>query len=222
MSRRFRASVPLLAAFCAVVGPRFACGQNLVSNPHFDTSTAGWSGTFLTFDSTNDANGAAPSSGSAKSVTIGGVVLTCANQVSQCVTGLVAGQTYSLGGKTFMPVQTPFSASSRVTLDFTSDPACAVSTGPIVYGPTVTAQGSWLSSDTAAAVAPPGTTSALLSGEACVSTALNPFQINYDDMFLSLAPALAVPALDGLGLLALASVLAGAAVLALRLRSRSG
>ena len=226
MSGSPRAAIVLVAAL-VLLPWQHAAAQNLVTNPHFDTSVAGWGPVAPppTWDGTLDADGN-PSSGSARTQNSGGVLLTCFPLLSQCVTGLVPGQTYEFGGKVFIPPGqlgpgfVPVAGSGQVQAVISTLPACGSPAFGGPSGPATTTTGMWFES-TAFITIPPGVDSVQLQGVTCHTLGNGTLVANFDDMFFQPAPVAVVPTLDGGGLAVFAVLLAAAALLVRRrLRSR--
>jgi len=180
-----------------------ARAQNLVVNPGFDHTVAGWSSpspTELSWDGTRDAGGN-PQSGSAQTQNFGGVQITCKTELLQCISVLDPAPTYGFGGEIFIPPgqlgpnNQPVPGSAYVQIHWFTLPACAYDAlnppvGPI-SGPFVTATGAWIE-NSGVSNQPPGALSALLEGVSCVSLGAGPLLVNFDDMFFqSTTPMLA-------------------------------
>jgi hypothetical protein len=162
-----------------------ASAQNLLVNPNFDTSLAGWQTTSVpgatsAWDGTRDADGS-PTSGSAKGIwsspTFSGLVPV----VSQCVE-VTPGMTYTHGGKIFIPSGQPTSGSAFFLAIVFPNHGCSGPPPPSPFLPTpiVTAVGTW--TESTAAIAPFGP-SLLMTAYMEASTGGN-FQANFDDMVL--------------------------------------
>lgn len=94
-------SILALTVVALFAGQGTVAAQNLLVNPHFDTGLTGWQVLGPgTWDGTLDADGAAPTSGSAKGVTTQAAGIDAI--VAQCVP-LNLGATYHFGGKVFIP-----------------------------------------------------------------------------------------------------------------------
>jgi hypothetical protein len=222
-----RAAIILVAALFLLPWQR-AAAQNLVTNPGFDTSVAGWGPAAPppTWDGTRDADGN-PSSGSAQTQNFGGVLLTCFPLLTQCVTGLVPGQTYEFGGKVFIPpgqidpMLGPVQGSGQVEVVVSTLPNCGSPAFGGPAGPATTTTGTWFESSGFFTV-PPGVDSVQLQGVTCHTLGNGTLLVNFDDMFLQPAPVGVVPTLDSRGLAVFGALLAAMALLRRRrLRSRS-
>lgn len=175
----FAASAFLLAGWTA------ASAQNLLVNPNFDTSLAGWQTPFVpgataSWDGTRDADGS-PTSGSAKGVWSGPTVTGLVPVVSQCVE-VTPGATYIHGGKIFIPSGQPTSGSAFFLATVFSTHGCSgpPPPGPFLPTPIVTAQNTWIEST--ATIVPFGP-SLLLLAYIAPDTGGN-FQASFDDVVL--------------------------------------
>lgn len=221
-------------AFLGVVCMAFALpalADNLLQNPHFDGTLDPWIPLDTTFDpdhsATNDGTGSALAS-VPDTIGIGVQALV----MRQCVTGVVPGATYSLGGTMRIPASGLAAGAAKVQLEWHAASDCsdaplgflATSSLSAPPGPTDT----WVHL-VGEAVAPPGAIAANVSAlvendgplPASVSkirpeAAVLTFNISIDDLFLDLAATSAVPTLGGVGIAVLLTSLAGAAVFLLR------
>lgn len=206
------------ALLLLVLTARPANAQNVLTNPHFDTSLTGWTASgVVTFDATNDANGS-PSSGSAHltALGIGANSLTSAGP-GQCLPA-VAGTSYDYGGKVFLSAAPP-NGFGFVILSFYSSTTCTTFIpSPGGAGNHITSINVWLPSG-GTAVAPVGAQSMLIqTNEGTDASNPGDFTVNYDDMFLQVSGSV-VPAMPPalVALMAL-SLLAGAVWMARRQR----
>src|SRR6266513_1337607 len=99
-------------------------GANIVSNPSFNGSLAGWLlGTGTTFDATADATGV-PGSGSARSATsFAGNTIA----ITQCIAAVPGN--YTLSGKILIPGGQTTAGSGRVGVTWFGGSDC--SSGPV-------------------------------------------------------------------------------------------
>jgi hypothetical protein len=172
-----------LAVVVLFARPSTGAAQNLLVNPHFDTGLTGWLVLGpATWDSTLDADGAAPASGSAKGVTTqpGGIDAI----VAQCVP-LTIGATYHFGGKVFIPGGNTASAGAFFILipfpqaDCQGPPPPA---GGFLQTGNVTSTGTWIDSEITF------TNTFALSGQIWAAIApqtTGRFQANFDDMVVA-------------------------------------
>jgi hypothetical protein len=121
-------------------------GENLLVNPHFDTSLSGWLPVGLaSWDSTLDTNGSS-SSGSAKGLFDNATDGLTQGIISQCVP-VSFGTTYLVGGDVFIPAgqRIPGSGSYSVAFFAAGDCSGRPFGGPFTTPP-VTAAGTWTNS----------------------------------------------------------------------------
>jgi hypothetical protein len=140
-----------------------ANAENLLTNPRFDTNLSGWGFTPPPAESAKmwsplDADGAT-NSGS-------GVVINSSSSagsglaaLSQCVTGIVAGQTYELAGEVLLPAGQGRTADALLSGYWHSGPSCSPFPPIATFGAVLTASGEWTTAATSVE-APPGTHSA--------------------------------------------------------------
>jgi hypothetical protein len=201
----------LTLALLAAASPALA--QNLLANPHFDTTLTPWNmqGS-VSFDSA-DANGSA-TSGSAKATDTLAAFDKNLVGVSQCVSGITAGASYDFGGKILLTTSPAGGGAALLVWWFPSFPCVG---GPITVNesPIVTTLNSWLSTG-GTAVAPAGAVAALVLTETVTQATPGDHTVNFDDLFLQLTAQ--VPTLDRPLLASLAALLAFVAVAALRRR----
>jgi hypothetical protein len=175
-------------------------GADLVTNSSFNGSLSGWvvdSGT--TYDPTLDATGT-PGSGSARSVV---AVVGYTPAVSQCIAAVPG--IYTLSGKVLVPAQ-PTVGSAEIDVTWFGGPNCSgLDLGGIGLNSTATT-GSFISLSTLG-TAPPGTVSALVSGQN-VSNSGATHIANFDDIVLDGPPSTNVPALGPFERIALMLMLA--------------
>jgi hypothetical protein len=222
-------------AFLGVVCMAFALpalAQNLLQNPHFDGTLDPWIPFFATYDGDHSAK--ADGTGSAfvsvpDSLGIGNQALV----LQQCVSGIVPGATYTLGGTMRIPASGLAAGATRVEVewhaasDCSDDPGLGFGdTSPLSAPPGPTDTWVHLAGE---ALAPPGAIAAnvyalaendgplpasvsKIRPEAAVLT----FNVSIDDLFLGLAATAAVPTLGGVGIAVLLASLAGAAIFLLR------
>ncbi|HVT61205.1 MAG TPA: hypothetical protein VHR45_22775 [Thermoanaerobaculia bacterium] len=217
-----------LAIVVAALAPGALCAQNLLSNPNFDSSLAGWTSSFTTWDGTLDA-GNSPSSGSAKTINAlasGGQA--CAGLLSQCAQPVTPGALYAFGASVFIPAGQKKAGNGSVEVDWFSDAGCVGGSIQQDPSPAVFSKpsaGTWTLT-TITLPAPPGATSAFVHGLSCEDSSgpddKGPLQINFDNMFFRSAAIAAVPALDTWGLVTLGLVLAAAGASALGRTGRRG
>jgi hypothetical protein len=192
--------IALALAIFVLFSSGSASAQNLVANPHFDTNASSW---FLNapgaFDATQDANGS-PSSGSVGAA-YGAATITSV-PVFQCISGVVAGNSYSFGAQALIAQA---SAGGQVTIrvDWYTDTACSSNNG-LALTPILNTLDAWTPAS-ASAIAPAGTQSATIA--AFVGTGAAAI-IHVDDFFFQ---SNAVPSLDTTWLITLALCLLGVA-----------
>jgi hypothetical protein len=185
-----------------------AAAQNLVVNPHFDTSASGWSlNAPGVFDATQDVNGS-PSSGSLGAAYAAATITSV--PVFQCIPGVVAGNSYSFGAQVLIAQA---SAGGQVTIrvDWYTDTACSSNNG-LALAPLVNTLNAWTPASTSA-TAPAGTQSATIAAFVGTGAAAS---IHVDDVFFQ---ANAVPSLDTTWLITLALGLLGVATVTLLRRN---
>jgi hypothetical protein len=202
--RQTRRSVTFLATI-AVASPLL--GTNVVFNPSFHGSLAGWGGGGTTFDATNDATGL-PGSGSARNV---GIINGNTIALTQCIP--VAPGTYTLGAKMFIPSGQTATGIAVIGVTW-ADGFCMNSSSVILGSRTfpVVTTGSFVTVSTTA-VAPPGTRFAFVNAQH-IGTAGH--VAYYDDIVLDDGTNTNVPALGPFALAALMLVLAALGLAALR------
>jgi hypothetical protein len=199
-----------------VLTARPAAAQNVLTNPHFDTSLTGWtsSGT-VAFDAANDANGS-PSSGSARVTALGITANTLTSAGPGQCQPAVAGTSYDYGGKVLVTAAPP-NGFGFVILGFYASPTCTTFiSSPGGAGNHITSINVWLQSG-GTAIAPVGAQSMLIqTNEGTDASNPGDFTVNYDDMFLQVSGSV-VPSMPPalIALMAL-SLLAGAVWMAKR------
>jgi len=191
----------------AVASPLF--GADLVSNSSFNGSLSGWVvGSGTTFDATVDATGT-PGSGSARNAS---TVLGNNIAVSQCVA--VVPATYTLSGKVLDPAGQTTVGSAEIDVDWFGGANCSgANLGGHSLGTVAT--GSSFISLSSLVAAPPGVTSALVSGQNVSNSGATHIAF-FDDIILDGPPSTSVPALGSFALMALMLMLAALGVLILR------
>jgi hypothetical protein len=185
-----RLALPPAALLLLAAGQ--ATAQNLLTNPDFDTSLAGWQVIgAASWDATLDADGS-PASGSAKGVFDASTVTGLYGIVSQCVP-LTIGDAYTVGGDVFISAgQTAPGSAFFIVIPFPTD-GCSgppPPAGPFIETPPVTAVGSWTSSI--------ATFVNTYGNSAQVSAYLAPqaggrLQANFDDLIVAPATRACVP-----------------------------
>ena len=211
--------------FIALALPAMA--DNLAKNPNFDGTLDPWIASHTVYDGDHSATADGTGSAAASITDSDGDAIA----VKQCITGIVPGATYAFGGTLRIPFSVSAAGDAEVQLTWHTASDCSDG-GLFVENLTLTnppgPTDSW-EKFSSTAVAPPGTTAAVLDvrmendgplpasaskirPEAAVST----FSVSIDDLFLSLAATPAVPTLGGAGLAVLLASLAGAAVFLLR------
>lgn len=192
--RRLAMALGVLLALAGSAAP--AAAQNLLVNPNFDSSATGWSlNPPGAFDSANDAGGSL-TSGSVQApfaaATINSVPLF------QCVSGIVAGNSYSFGGSILID-QAAGTAGVQLVLDWFTDSACSSNNG-LAISPSVSTLNAWTPTSNPSAVAPAGTNSASIVGFVTTTAAAT---AHFDDMFVqsnAVVPTLGTSWLTTLGL----------------------
>jgi hypothetical protein len=175
----------LVSAFLLAGWTASASAQNLLVNPNFDSSLAGWQttsvpGSTASWDGTRDADGS-PTSGSAKGVWSAPTVTGLVPVVSQCIE-VTPGMTYIHGGKIFIPSGQPTSGSAFFLAAVFPSHGCSGPPPPGLFLPTpiVTAQNTW--TESTAPIVPFGP-SLLLSAYIAPNAGGN-FQASFDDLVL--------------------------------------
>lgn len=213
MSKSLHRAVLCVLCVCAIVSmPRAAAAQNLLLNPHFDTSLSSWTGDVLavTFDAANDAGGS-PASGSAQQAL---TFPTAQTELQQCV-GVTPGTSYDFGGQ-IRVTQIPPGGSIGVAVAFLSG-ACGGAPLSSAATTLLTATGPF-TAVTGTAVAPPLSISARVVGAFAGTGNLT---ANFDDMFFQ--PSAAVPAMPTVMFIATvaATLGLGGMMVAVRRRARN-
>jgi len=198
----------LVLLTAAVASPAFAI--NLVNNPSFAGSTAGWSvAGNVTYDSANDATGT-PGSGSAKS-TFAASGSSTQLALSQCIA--TGPGSYTLGGKVLIPSGQAVGGFGLVTVSYFSAPGCT--TGLLGFDSLSTATTGSFQTLSGPITAPAGTVAIWITGQNS-ATAAGTHVVNYDDFVLDNGISPAVPMLGPFGLLALFAAIAAIGYFALR------
>ena len=203
-----------LISTLVVASPAFAV--NLVSNPGFAGSLAGWSAAGnVSFDAANDATGS-PGSGSASSAFAASGSSTQL-ALSQCI---VAGPgAYTLGGKVLIPNGQSVGGAGLVTVSFFSNPGCF--SGLVGFASLSTATTGSFQTLSGPVTAPAGTVAIWITGQNNAAAA-GTHVVNFDDFVLDNGvpppPPALVPALGWFGLLTLIAVLLAMGTLVLRRR----
>jgi hypothetical protein len=113
-----------IVALASVLGVTFAWGQNLVSNPSFDTDVIGWTPfamTTIVWDSL-DAYGN-PASGSAL-VSNASTTPGDATGSRQCVEGILGGQAYHIGADILVPGGQAETGAGELLVQWYDQPGC--------------------------------------------------------------------------------------------------
>jgi hypothetical protein len=170
----------VLSILIGLAGVAFA--GNLATNPSFNGNLSGWiADPSTTYDASLDATGT-PGSGSAKSIfnASGNSTLLA---IYQCLPGvIIPGQTYTFGGKVFIPSAQLITGGGLVTISWFSGADCTsgfISASQLL----TTSTGSWIALDSASLIAPPGATTVWLTGQNRADSA-GSHQVNYDDMYV--------------------------------------
>ena len=113
-----------VVALATVFGVTFAWGQNLVSNPSFDTDVTGWAPfamTTIVWDPL-DAHGN-PASGSAL-VSNASTTPGDASGSRQCVAGIIGGQAYHIGADILVPSGQAETGTGELLVQWYDQPGC--------------------------------------------------------------------------------------------------
>ncbi|MBI5947190.1 MAG: hypothetical protein HY875_03530 [Chloroflexi bacterium] len=122
MKRPLLASLVIVAAMFGLAPPGSgAAPANLVSNGSFDSTVAPWAG--ATWDPA-DAGGGAPSSGSARVVNDNNLSYPNADYATQCLNGIVVGESYRLSGAAFVAAGQGQNPGGGLGADGYSGPNC--------------------------------------------------------------------------------------------------
>ena len=170
----------VLSILIGLAGVAFA--GNLATNPSFNGNLSGWIAyPSTTYYASLDATGT-PGSGSAKSIYNANGTSTLL-AIYQCIPGvIIPGQTYTFGGKVFIPSGQLITGSGLVTISWFSGADCTsgfISASQLF----TTSTGSWIALDSASLTAPPGATTVWLTGQNSADSA-GSHQVNYDDMYV--------------------------------------
>lgn len=184
-----KTSLPLLAAFCALVAAPPLAAQNLIVDPHFDDSgLANWSGSGATFSwNALDATGTV-GSGSLL-VTNPGCGVNCVQGPfnSACLAVPGALPTYNIGGKTWVPSGQAILGRAWVAVDWYTDASCTVSGGTFAgaQGVNTGPFDTWVT--IATSVTPPaGTQSARVFIGPENNASPGSFQVYFDDVYFGI------------------------------------
>jgi hypothetical protein len=223
MKASFLVAAALLASAPCSANPPLP-GSNLVINPDFSGSLAGWTSNFATFDATRTATADGTGSALGSFTLPTGAAFGNANGLTQCVTGIVPGKPYFFGGKVFLPSGQGGTGGGSIALQWYSSSACGGfitnATTDIAITPT-DATDVWHALQ-AVSTAPAGAAGALVIGEIQNNAGEgNSFAVNFDEIFLQTQsptqPAI-VPATGMPGRAALVALLAASGILLLRSR----
>ena len=220
--------IGLLALACLGMAFAVPCrADNLAQNPHFDGTLDPWIASHTVYDADHSATADGTGSAAASITDSDGDAIA----VKQCIGGIVPGATYAFGGTLRIPFSVSAAGDAEVQLTWHTASDCSDG-GVFVENLTLTnppgPTDSW-EKFASTAVAPPGTTAAVLDvrlendGPLTTSApkirpqaAVATFSVSIDDLFLSLAATPAVPTLGGTGIAVLLVSLVGAAFVLLR------
>jgi hypothetical protein len=208
-SRRLLSACVGLVLLCSAAS---ASAQNLLTNPNFNTDLSGWNA----FGAVFDGSAGSPSPGSAQfGGSLAGTNATISVGLEQCVSGIVAGNTYDISGQLRVS-SAPSGGNARVAVSWYSGAGCTsgISTRTASGVSAATFQQS-----SGSFVAPAGAVSAIFSVWIATSTTPGSFTVNLDNAFLGTpAPPPPVPTLSTGWIVLCGAGLAAAGVSLLRKR----